>query len=69
MTNREWLSKMSLVDMLSLLNKADMPCIFERLGDENVSDRCKKFNDENLPVETCCYNCLCAWLNEICEKP
>lgn len=62
MTNREWLSKMSLIDMLTLFNQDR--CIFETLDCNNVADRCEKFNDEELPVETCCYNCLCSWLNE-----
>ena len=62
MTNREWLSKMSLIDMLTLFNQDR--CIFETLDCDNVADRCEKFNNEELPVETCCYNCLCSWLNE-----
>ena len=68
MTNREKLSKMSLIDILTLFNQNSDLCIFEILADENMPERCKQHSDEELSVEVCCYNCLCAWLNEEAQK-
>lgn len=50
MTNREKLSKMSLIDILMYLDECRMAIGF-------TYDRCAKFDMD-------CYKCRAAWLNE-----
>ncbi|PWJ13988.1 hypothetical protein [Ruminococcus flavefaciens] len=57
--NRDNISKMSLIDLLSKISKGIDECLYQVLSDcKDVEkrSRCEKMSS--------CYDCLSAWLNE-----
>lgn len=57
--NRDNISKMSLIDLLSIISKGIDECLYQVLSDCKDAEkrsRCEKMHS--------CYDCLSAWLNE-----
>ena len=57
--NRDNISKMSLIDLLSKISKGIDECLYQVLSDCKDAEkrsRCEKMSS--------CYDCLSAWLNE-----
>lgn len=69
MTNREWLGKMCLVDMLNII-KNDGRCVLSMLGQDIDAARCSRFikvlknHKEPINAKDVCYDCMCNQLNE-----
>lgn len=60
MKNRDWLNKMALIDMLSMINERFEGCFIYRMEKENfdsVDGRCEKHGWD-------CQKCIASWLNE-----
>ena len=58
-SNRDTISKLSLIDLLDKISKGIDECLYKVLSDCNDNakrSRCKAMHN--------CYNCLSAWLNE-----
>lgn len=64
-TNREWLNKMSLYDMLMMMQRGIerancneiAVCVMNALHDTQWYDRCTRHNGK-------CENCIAGWLGE-----
>lgn len=59
-TNRDWLNKMALIDMLNIISQRFDGCFVYRIAENNfdeINGRCNKYNNN-------CYDCIAAWLNE-----
>ena len=57
--NRDKISKMSIIDLLSKISKGIDECLYQVLSDCKDAEkrsRCEKMSS--------CYDCLSAWLNE-----
>lgn len=60
MRNRDWLSKMALIDLLNIINERFDGCFVYRIEEQDfnsIDGRCEKYNWD-------CYKCIAAWLNE-----
>lgn len=59
MKNRDWLMKLSLIDLLHEANGRESPlaqvCIIDKLEGNEQPTECRSLE---------CYECLCEWLNE-----
>lgn len=70
MTNREWLGKMCLADMLNIIIKNDGRCVLSMLGQDIDAVRCSRFikvlknRGEPINAKDVCYDCMRNWLNE-----
>jgi prenyltransferase beta subunit len=60
MSNRDWLNKMALIDMLDMISKNLAGCLIYHMNGQNYDGacgRCSKYNGS-------CYSCIASWLNE-----
>ena len=64
MTNREWLQKMALIDLLDFFIQNSDQCVLCMLGYQAYTDRCDRVFEEDKGINENCYNCICSWLNE-----
>lgn len=68
MTNREWLGKMCLADMLNVIIQHSDQCVLSLFGKEVPANKCGRakavLTGSEIPLNNICYNCACNWLNE-----
>lgn len=69
MTNREWLGKMCLADMMKIIIQNSDVCVLHLFGYNAGATECGKLtallgNENEIPLNDICYNCVCSWLNK-----
>ena len=68
MTNREWLGKMCLADMMNVIIQHSDQCILSMFGANVGVDQCGKakaiITGSDLSLNDMCYKCACLWLNK-----
>lgn len=69
MTNRQWLGKMCLADMLNIIIQHSDQCVLSLFGCDTSANECGKLtallgSENEIPLNDICYNCVCSWLNK-----
>lgn len=69
MTNRQWLGKMCLADMMKIIIQNSDVCVLHLFEYDTGTNKCGKLaallgNKNEIPLNDICYNCVCSWLNK-----